>query len=94
MKYLHDRLQEDELHIQLVKGLNEKVIKCLVAQAAVSNCLLEDRLQVTPPKVADIKTQLSKHEVTVRFLEPSNFETIASDAVAWKQFRNELTGPT
>ena len=44
MKYLHDRLQEDELHIQLVKGLNEKVIKILVAQDAVGNFLLEDQL--------------------------------------------------
>ena len=48
LKYLHDRLQEDELNIQLVKGLNEKVVKILVAQVAVNNCLLEDHLRVTP----------------------------------------------
>ena len=74
--------------------MNEKVIKGLVAQAAVSNCLLEDQLQVTPPRVDDIKTQMSKHEVMVRFLEPIGFETIASDVVAWKQFINEFTGTT
>ena len=67
LKYLHDRQQEDELHIQLVKGLNEKVVKGLVAQAVDSNCLLEDHLRVTPQRIADIKSQLSKHEVTVRF---------------------------
>ena len=54
LKYLHDRLQEDELSIQLIKGLNEKLIKSLVAQAAVSNFLLEDQLRVTTPRVADI----------------------------------------
>ena len=54
LKHLHDRLQEDELSIQLFKGLNEKVIKGLVAQAIVSNCLLQDQLQVTPPRVDDI----------------------------------------
>ena len=37
LKHLHDRLQEDELSIQLIKGLNAKVIKGMVAQAAVSN---------------------------------------------------------
>ena len=94
LNHLHDRLQEDELSIQLIKGLNEKVIKGVVAQAAVSNFLLEDQLRVTPPRVANIKTQLYKHEVTVRFLEPTNFEIIASDAMAWKQFINELIGPT
>ena len=94
MKYLHDRQQEDKLHIQLVKGLNEKVVKGLVAQAAVSNFLLDDQLRVTPQRVADIKSQLSKHEVIVRFLEPTDFETIAADVVLWKQFINGTTGPT
>ena len=27
LRYLHDRLQEDELNIHLVKGLNKKVVK-------------------------------------------------------------------
>ena len=44
LKCLHDRLQEDELHIHLVKGMNEKVVKGLVAQAAVSNFLLRTSL--------------------------------------------------
>ena len=37
LKQLHEILQEDELSIQLIKGLNEKVIKSTIAQAAVSN---------------------------------------------------------
>ena len=52
------------------------------------------QLRVTPPRVADIKTQLSKHEVTFRSLDPIDFGIIALDAMAWKQFINELTGPT
>ena len=42
----------------------------------------------------DIRAQDSKHEVIVRFLEPTEFEIIASDAKAWKQFIAELNGPT
>ena len=68
--------------------------KELLAQAAISNCLLEDLLRVTAPRVADIKGQLSKHEITVKFLEPTEFETIASEASTWKQFINSLTGYT
>ena len=55
MKYLHDRLQEDEINIQFINGLDEKVIKNLVAQAVVSNFLLENQFRVTPKRVADIK---------------------------------------
>ena len=36
------KLQKDELVIDLIKSLSEKVINSVIAQAAVSNCLLED----------------------------------------------------
>ena len=65
-----------------------------MAQTIVSNCLLEDHLILTLPRVEDIKTQLSKHKFTVIFLEPTEFETIATEDMAWKQFINELNGPT
>ena len=44
LKQLHARLQEDELVIQLIKILDEKVCKSVIAQATVSNCWLEDQL--------------------------------------------------
>ena len=89
-----ERLQEDELGIQLIKSLNEKVIKGVISQAAVSNFLLEYQLRVILARVANIKTHISKHEVMIRFLEPTDFEIIASDAMEWKQFVRELTRPT
>ena len=46
LKQLNDTLQEDELNILLVKGLDAKVVKSLVAQATISNCLLEYLLTV------------------------------------------------
>ena len=42
LKQLHARFQEDELGIQLIKNLDERVIKNVIAQVAVNNCLLED----------------------------------------------------
>ena len=66
----------------------------MVAQVAVSNCLLEEQLRVTPQRVAEIKSQLAMHEVLVRILQPMDFGTIAEDAAVWKQFVDGLVGPT
>ena len=94
LKYLHHKLQEDELILQQVKGLNEKVVNNLVAQDAVSNCLLKDQLIFTPQRVEEIKSQLDVHEVLVGILEPMDFRTIAEDVVAWKQFMDGLARST
>ena len=80
--------------IQLVKSLDEKVLKTVIDQAAVNNHLLEDQLHLIPSRVANIKSQAAKHEITIRFLEPSGFETIATDANIWKQFINDVVGCT
>ena len=40
LKQLHDRLQEDELGIQLIKSLYDKVLKSVISQAAVNSCRL------------------------------------------------------
>ena len=94
LKQLHARWQEDELGIQLIKILDERVLKNVIAQVEVSNHLLEDQLQFLLARMDNIKAQVSKHEVTIRFLEPSEFETIVTDANTWKQFINEVVGPT
>ena len=70
------------------------MIKNVISQDVVSNYLLEDQFQLLPTRMADIRAQDSKHEVTIRFLEPTEFEIIASDDKAWKQFIAELNGPT
>ena len=94
LKYLHDRLQEDDLNIQQIKCLNEKIVKGLFAQAAVNNFLLEDHLRVTPHKVAEIRSQLAVLEVSVIILEPMEFRTIAIDAASWNKFVDGLVEPT
>ena len=44
LKQLHARWEEDELGIQLIKSLDERVLKNVIVQAAVRNHLLEDQL--------------------------------------------------
>ena len=80
--------------IQLVKGLDEKVLKIVIAQEIVRNHLLEDQLHLILARVENIKSQAAKHEITIRFLDPSGFETIATDANAWKKFINDVAGST
>ena len=94
LKQLQVKWQEDELGIQLVKSLDEKVLKILIAQATVRNHLLEDQLRLIPARVENRKAQASKHEIIIKFLEPSEFETIATDANIWKQFINDVVGST
>ena len=66
------------------------MIKSVISQGAVRNCLLEDQLRVIPARMDDRKTQVSKHESMVQFLEPTEFEIIVLDVVAWKQFITKL----
>ena len=78
----------------MIKNLDERVIRNVIAQAVVSNFLSEDQFQLLPAKMVDIRAQASKHEVTVKFLEPTESEIISSDAKAWKQFIADLNGTT
>ena len=65
------------------------MLKTKIAYAIVSSHLLEDQIHLIPTRVAGIKAQAAKHEITIRFLEPSGFENIAADANEWKKFMNE-----
>ena len=94
MKYLQDRLQEDGLKTQQVKGIFEKEVKSLVAQVTINNFLVEDQLRVTPPKSTEIKSQLAIHEVIARLLEPMNFKTISVETSTWKYFIGGSVGPS
>ena len=82
------------LRIQLIKNLDDKVLKRVIYQAAVNNYRLEYHLHLLLARMNNIKDQAAKHEVTIRFLEPSDFEEIVTYAMAWKQFIDELEGAT
>ena len=62
------RWQEDEQGIQLVKGLDKKVLKIPITQAIASSHLLKDQIRLIPARVENIKSQVAKHEITIRFL--------------------------
>ena len=49
-------MHEDEQSIQKIEGISEEVVKIWIAQAVVSNNLLEDLLRLTSPKVAELES--------------------------------------
>ena len=94
LKYLQDRLHEDEQSIQKIEGISDEVVKTWIAQASSSNYLLEDLYRVTTPKMAKVESQLAMHELTVRLLEPANYQTIAEEENAWGECISRIAGPT
>ena len=93
-KMLQSRYQEDEQKIQQVKDLDEQNLKDAVAHAAINIHLIEDQLHLSPTRIEVVKNQATKYEINIRFLEPSEFESIAVEAQAWKNFLNDQAGPS
>ena len=84
---------EGEQEIQQFKDLDEQILKNAVAHAAVSIHLLEEQLHLSPARIEVIKNQAAKYEINICFLEPSDFEGIAAEAQAWKNFTNDQEDP-
>ena len=61
---------------------------------AVSVQLLEDQLRLSTARIEAIKNQATKFEINIHFLEPSDFEGLASEALAWRKFLNAQAGPS
>ena len=94
IEHLQNRYQEDEQEIQQVKDLDEQILKNVVAHAAVSIHLMEEQLHLSPARIEGVRNQAAKYEINIRFLEPSGFEGIATEAQAWKTFINDQAGPS
>ena len=55
---------------------------------------MEGLLSQNTPKVKEIKSQFSKHEVAVHVLEPVEYRVINEEAQAWSFFIKTPTRPT
>ena len=56
--------------------------------------MLEEYLSQSIPKVKEIESQVSKHEVAVRVLEPTEYQVISEQAQAWGIFVKTPAGPS
>ena len=94
LEILHRRYHEDEKRIHHIKALDEQTLRNEVDHSTISVQLLEDHLRLSTARIEAIRNQAAKFEINIRFLEPSEFESIASEASAWKKFLNNQAGPS
>ena len=94
LKFLQDRLLEDEQYILKMEVIKEEDVKNWIAQASISNDIFEYLYKLTPPKVTELESQLDVHEVNVRLLEPIDYRTITGEGNAWGEYISRPAGPT
>ena len=94
LEMLQRRYQEDEQRIHHIKAIYEKTLRNEVAHSTISVQLLEDQLHLSTAKIEVIRNQAAKFEINIRFLEPSEFESIALEDLAWKKFLSSQAGPS
>ena len=94
LEILQRRYHEDKKRIQHIKALDEQTLRNEVDHSTISVQLLEDQLRLSMARIEVIRNQAVKFEINIRFLEPSEFESIASEASVWKKFLNNQAGPS
>ena len=94
LKNLQERLLKCEESISKLEVVSEEDIKIWIIQASSRKILLEESLSQSAPKVKEIESQLSKHEVAVHVLEPIEYQVISEQAQAWGVFVKTPTGST
>ena len=94
VEILQKRYKEEEEKIQQIKALDDQILRNEVDHSTISVQLLEDQLCLSAARIEAIKNQAAKFEINIHFLEPSEFEGITSEALAWKKFLNAQVGPS
>ena len=94
LKFLQEILFEDEQYIKNMEIISEEYVKTWLAEASISNHLLEDLYRLTLAKVTKVESELAIHEVTVRLMEPLDYRTIAEEANAWGEYISRPARPT
>ena len=69
LKNLQERLQTGDKSIANIECISEEAIGVWIVQASFHKHLFEELLIQNSPKVRDIESQLSKHEIHARVLE-------------------------
>ena len=87
-------MQIDKEGIEKIKSIGEEEIRFWVIQALVHKNIFEESLMQTTPNVKEIESQISKHDVVARLLEPVDYLVIMEEAHAWIFFIKKPIGHT
>jgi len=80
--------------ISKLEVVNKEDIRIWIIQYLGHKHLLEELLSQNAPKVKEIESQLSKHEVAVRVLRSAEYQVISEEAQAWSVFIKTSIRPT
>ena len=78
----------------MIECISEEVIGVWIVHVFVQKHLFEELLSQDAPKVKEIESQLSKHEITTRVLDPAEDRSINEESQVWDVFIKKPTGPT
>ena len=86
-------MQVGEESIAKIECVSEEAIGVLIVQALVHKHLFEELLSQNSPKLREIESQVSKHELVARVLELVDYRIISEEDQAWDVFIKKPTGP-
>ena len=66
----------------------------LISRREVPDMGLEEEPIYANIEKSAIRNQAEKFELNIEFLEPTSFEGLAAEAVAWKKFLENQAGPS
>ena len=73
-------MQTGEESIAKIKCVSEEAIGVWIVQVSVHKHLFEELLSQNSPKEKEIESQLSRHEIAARVLEPAEYRIINEEA--------------
>ena len=94
LKNLQDKLQVGEEIISKIECISEEAIGISTVQASFHRHLFEELLIQSSQKVREIESQMSKHELAARVLDPIDYCIISEQDKIWDVFIKIPTGPT
>ena len=94
LKNLQDRLQTWEESIYKIECLNMESIGVWNVPVSLHKNLFEELLSQNAPKVKEIESQLLKHEIATRVLEPAEYPIINEEAQTWNVYIKSQAGST
>ena len=72
-------LRTGQYSIAKIESISEEAIGVWIVQASIHKHLFEDLLIQNSPKVSEIESQLSKHEIVARVLELVDYRVISEE---------------
>ena len=79
--------------MQCISAIDEQILRNETGHSAISVQLLEEQIRLNTARIEAIPKQADKFDLSIQFLEPSSFESLAAEAAAWRKFLEDQAAP-